>query len=124
MLEIKSLADQLRESLRATETLEKQMDKQEDEEIPVKANLKKKAQRGTDEHKINTFFKAIDEFKLEATEKSMIRVDARTINLLKRMKLAKGIDMNRFIVYALHQYISQHPWLAKHIQETLKNSDL
>ena len=124
MLEIKSLADQLRESLRATETLEKQMDKQEKEDVPVKANLKKKAQKETDEHKINTFFKAIDEFKLEATEKSMIRVDARTINLLKRMKLAKGIDMNRFIVYALHQYISQHPWLAKHIQETLKNSDV
>jgi|SRR5690606_23770424 len=124
MLEIKSLANQLRESLRATETQENQMDKQEDEDIPVKVNLKKKAQRETEEHKINTFFKAIDEFKLEATEKSMIRVDSRTINLLKRMKLAKGIDMNRFIVYALHQYISQHPWLAKHIQETLKNSDV
>lgn len=120
MLEIKSLANQLRESLRATETEENQMDKQED----VKVNLKKKAQRETEEHIINTFFKAIDDFKLEATEKSMIRVDSRTINLLKRMKLAKGIDMNRFIVYALHQYISQHPWLAKHIQETLKNSDV
>ena len=54
----------------------------------------------------------------------MIRVDARTLHLLKRMKLTKGIDMNRFIVYALHQYMSQHPWLAKHIQEKLKNSDI
>jgi hypothetical protein len=46
------------------------------------------------------------------------------MNLLKHMKLATGVDMNRFIVYALHQYLGQHPWLPKHIQEILKNSEL
>ncbi|MBE8714833.1 hypothetical protein [Sphingobacterium hungaricum] len=123
MKEIKSLADQLREKLRSGNT-ENESIKTDSARNTSTAVRKKKARASPEQHKVNAFFKAIEEFKLETTEKSMIRVDARTINLLKRMKLAKGIDMNRFIVYALHQYISQHPWLANHIQETLKNSDL
>ncbi|MCA5006140.1 hypothetical protein [Sphingobacterium bovistauri] len=124
MLEIKTLADQLREKLRTADTEDKRLEKAENllqkEAIPSK----NKTPISPDQQKVDAFFKAIEEFKLEATEKSMIRVDSRTINLLKRMKLAKEIDMNRFIVYALHQYISQHPWLPKHIQEILKNTDL
>jgi len=125
MLEIKSLADQLREKLRSGDNENDTSEKENKTITKVVANSPKKNKLITpDKQKVDAFFKAIEEFKLESTEKSMIRVDARTINLLKRMKLAKGIDMNRFIVYALHQYISQHPWLTKHIQEILKNSDL
>lgn len=125
MKEIKSLADQLREELRTADS-EVARPGNEGKMISKKGTSppKKTIRLSPEQQKIDKFFKAIGEFKLETTEKSMIRVDSRTINLLKRMKLAKGIDMNRFIVYALHQYISQHPWLAKHIQETLKNSDL
>lgn len=124
MNEIKSLADQLREKLRSGDTEKDESTKTDGVSSASKAVGKQKARASPEQVKVDAFFKAIEEFKLETTEKSMIRVDARTINLLKRMKLAKGIDMNRFIVYALHQYINQHPWLAKHIQETLKNSDL
>lgn len=125
MLEIKSLADQIREKLRAVDSENCSSENEgkmiiNEETSPPKKNI----HLAVEQHKVDAFFKAIEEFKLETTEKSMIRVDARTINLLKRMKLAKGIDMNRFIVYALHQYISQYPWLPKHIQEILKNSDL
>lgn len=123
MLEIKTLADQLRDQLRADlkdEALTSEDKINKKESTAVKKNVGVSIER----QKADAFFKAIEEFKLETSEKSMIRVDSRTINLLKRMKLAKGIDMNRFIVFALHQYINQHPWLPKHIQEIIKNSDI
>ena len=123
MLEIKTLADQLRDQLRADL---KDEGTSTDDKINKKEStaVKKNAVGAVEPQKADAFFKAIEEFKLETSEKSMIRVDSRTINLLKRMKLAKGIDMNRFIVFALHQYINQHPWLPKHIQEIIKNSDI
>ncbi|NGM71643.1 hypothetical protein [Sphingobacterium sp. SGL-16] len=121
MTEIKTLADQLRDTLRTTDNKVHISEKVNSNKI----STTKKHKPPNEEHKhIVDFFNALEEFKLEATEKSMIRVDKRTINLLKRLKLAKGIDMNRFIVYALHQYINQHPWLPKHIQEIIKNTDL
>lgn len=120
MTAIKTLADQLRDTLRPTDNKVHISEKDN-----IKLSTTKKHKPPNEEHKhIVDFFNALDEFKLEATEKSMIRVDKRTINLLKRLKLAKGIDMNRFIVYALHQYINQHPWLPKYIQEIIKNTDL
>lgn len=124
MSEIKSLADQLREQLRKGEKQNNSPpQKEKDPSNPVKTP-KKPPKSFADEAKAIAFFQSIDEFRIEGTEKSLIRVDKRTMNLLKRIKLAKGVDMNRFIVYALHQYIAQHPWLPGHIQETLKNTEL
>lgn len=123
MNEIKSLADQLREKLRTGETEKDRPTAKEKAQPALPTELRKPPKRSVNDRKAAEFFQAIDAFKLEGTEKSLIRVDSRTMNLLKRIKLAKGVDMNRFIVYALHQYIGQHPWLPKHIQETLKNSE-
>lgn len=125
MNEIKSLADQLREKLRTGETDQSLPPAKENQitDPPAVANPEKPPEISAEERKVEAFFRAIDDFKLEGTEKSLIRVDRRTMSLLRRIKLAKGVDMNRFIVYALHRCISQHPWLPKHIQETLKNSE-
>ncbi|MGO3267405.1 MAG: hypothetical protein ACTIK3_12015 [Sphingobacteriaceae bacterium] len=121
MNQIKSLADQLREKLRTGETANSP--DAVAQPLPKEPSRPKKPpKQGIDPKKADAFFAAIEAFRPELTEKSMIRVDARTLQLLKRMKLAKGVDMNRFIVYALHQYLGQHPWLPEHIQETLKNS--
>lgn len=121
MNEIKSLADQLREKLRTGETANSS-DTVAQPAPQTPSRPKKPPKQAIDQKKADAFFAAIEAFRPELTEKSMIRVDARTLQLLKRMKLAKGVDMNRFIVYALHQYLGQHPWLPEHIQETLKNS--
>jgi|SRR5690606_4000939 len=120
MNEIKSLADQLREKLRNGE---KGSGEQEKTLASLSKPKKPPKKPSADSGKAEAFFRAIDGFKLEGTEKSLIRVDRRTMHLLKRMKLAKGIDMNRFIVFALHRFIEQHPWLPEHIQETLKNAE-
>lgn len=124
MNQIKSLADQLREKLRTGETANSEGQAPGQPATPAPARPKRSPKTETDQKKADAFFASIEAFRPELTEKSMIRVDARTLHLLKRMKLAKGIDMNRFIVYALHQYLCQHPWLPEHIQETLKNSAL
>ena len=123
MNEIKSLADHLREKRRTGETESDRRTAEEKTAQGAPTKPRKPPKRPVNDRKAVEFFQAIDAFKLEGTEKSLIRVDSRTMNLLKRIKLAKGVDMNRFIVYALHQYIGQHPWLPKHIQETLKNSE-
>lgn len=125
MNEIKSLADQLRERMRTGETEIKASPPAKEKSVgPASdARPKKPPKTPATGQKAEAFFRDIEAFKIEVTEKSMIRVDARTVNLLKRIKLVKGIDMNRFIVYALHQYLSQHPWLPGHIQETLKKSE-
>ncbi|OYD43623.1 hypothetical protein [Sphingobacterium cellulitidis] len=122
MNQIKSLADQLREKLRTGETADSEGQAPDKPVAPAPERPKKPPKTQTDQKKADAFFASIEAFRPELTEKSMIRVDARTLNLLKRMKLAKGVDMNRFIVYALHQYLGQHPWLPEHIQETLKNT--
>ncbi|MEN5057143.1 hypothetical protein [Sphingobacterium kitahiroshimense] len=125
MNEIKSLADQLREKLRSGEPEMAQPKEQKRIVKPPPVEKRKKPPKAAaDEARVQAFFQALESFQLEATEKSLIRVDSRTMNLLKRIKLAKGIDMNRFIVYSLHQYLAQHPWLAAHIQETLKKTEL
>jgi predicted HicB family RNase H-like nuclease len=124
MNEIKSLADQLREQLRTGENPKPASPKQKDSQGTGTKRTKKAPEPSVDPQKAEAFFRAIEEFRIETSEKSMIRVDLRTMNLLKHMKLANGVDMNRFIVYALHQYLGQHPWLPKHIQEILKNSEL
>lgn len=125
MNEIKSLADQLREKLRNGETENPQPKEQKQVAKPPPVEKRKKPPKtASNETEAQAFFQALESFQLEGTEKSLIRVDSRTMNLLKRIKLAKGIDMNRFIVYSLHQYLGQHPWLAAHIQETLKKTEL
>ncbi len=131
MSDIRSLADKIRHELKSKDQPEKaptaeKAAAQENQE-GAERNKGKSAKKGkTDPHEKQAaeFFAAIETFKPEYTEKSMIRLDAKTINLLKRIKLAKNIDMNRFIVYSLHRYIEQHPWLAAHIQETIKNTEL
>jgi len=125
MNEIKSLADQLREKLRSGETENPRAKEQKQVPTPPPPERPKKPPKATiNEAEAQAFFQALESFQLEGTEKSLIRVDSRTMNLLKRIKLAKGIDMNRFIVYSLHQYLAQHSWLAAHIQETLKKTEL
>lgn len=122
MTEIKSLADRLRNELRSGE-IENKIQEAKNRESPP-APGKKQKKLSSDELKADQFFDAILSFQVETTEKSLIRVDKKTMNLLKRIKLTKGVDMNRFIVYCVHQYIAQHPWLANYINETLKNTAL
>lgn len=132
--EIKSLADQIREQIRTETAPSAGADQVAAVELDLAVEPSNKKQKrpgaakaaatGHTDAEIMLFFSVLDSFKFNGSQKSLIRVDTKTMNLLKRLKLAKGIDMNKFIVYSLHCFIAQHPWLPSHIQETLKNSDI
>ncbi|MEI2273590.1 hypothetical protein OHD16_15685 [Sphingobacterium sp. ML3W] len=121
MKEIKSLANKLRDQLRTGEADPKNLPKIKRD--PPGPDKSQKQLPLPSQVNAATFFNGILNFQVELTEKSLIRVDKRTLNLLKRIKLTHGVDMNRFIVYALHQYLSQHPWLSDYINQTLKNTE-
>ncbi|WP_104382186.1 hypothetical protein [Sphingobacterium sp. HMA12] len=122
MNDIKSLADRLRDQLRTGDADPKSQAKSK-KEPPTDSKREKKDPLPNQEN-ATAFFNEMLNFQVELTEKSLIRVDKKTLNLLKRIKLTQGVDMNRFIIYALHQYLSQNPWLSDYINETLKNTEL
>ena len=59
MLEIKSLADQLRESLRSVDNQDIQPEKREKSTIQPAASPKKNTSSSAEQQKIDSFFKAI-----------------------------------------------------------------
>lgn len=121
MNEIRTFADQLRDQLK---TCENDSKKTKSHNRTYDNTPRKVRSKSSSERKADDFFKEIRDFKIEITQKSMIRMDDKTMNLLKHIKLCKDIDMNKFIVYCLHKYLDQHPWLSEHIRETLKNITL
>jgi len=52
------------------------------------------------------------------------RLDKRTVQLLNRLKLASGLDMNRVIAFALAQLFDRHPEIKKFIKSSLENFEL
>lgn len=119
MTGIKSLADELREKIRSQDTENTVTAK----DIPPEKTKNPSSVKATDKE-IISLFNALDAYELCGSDKMLIRLDTRTTNLLKQLKLAKGIDMNKFIAYSLQVFLERHPWLSSYIKETLKNTDL
>ncbi|CDS94164.1 conserved hypothetical protein [Sphingobacterium sp. PM2-P1-29] len=110
---IKTLADELRETIR-------------NDNKPVnrspKSNTSSKSAK-TDK-KIDPLFEEILGHKLIGKEKLLIRLDDRTIFFLKQLKVSKGIDMNKIISFSLQYFLKNHPQIANYIKDSLKNIDL
>lgn len=119
MTSIKSLADELREKIRLQDTENAVTPKENPPEKTKKPSSVKEIDK-----EISSLFNALDAYELCGSDKMLIRLDTRTTNLLKQLKLAKGIDMNKFIAYSLQIFLEQRPWLSFYIKETLKNTDL
>lgn len=122
MSDIKSLADELREKIRSQDKKNPVTPERVQEKSPE--NATRHASLKATDKQISTLFNALDAYELCGSDKMLIRLNTRTTNLLKQLKLAKGIDMNKFIAYSLQNFLEQHPWLSSYIKETLKNTDL
>ncbi|RDC54325.1 hypothetical protein DU508_21630 [Pedobacter chinensis] len=140
--QIKSLADEIREKLRANEPPEPEKNVKQSLEpdpgiqLPAAQVSDCSASTSTDqetlmpaakkytEGQVNKFFEQLEAFNYSGEQKSMIRVDAGTMKLLRRLKLVRGVEMNKVIVFALHRLLSKHSWLQTYIQDSLKNPDL
>lgn len=122
MSDIKSLADEIREKIRLQDAKNSVTPEKVKEKSPEKPK-KHPFLKATDKE-ISNLFNALEAYELCGSDKMLIRLDTRTTNLLKQLKLAKGIDMNKFIAYSLQNFLEQHSWLSSYIKETLKNTDL
>lgn len=112
---IKSLADELRDSMRKGKTPQAN-------EIPPaeppKDTPKKKAET------LERLFESIQNHKLTGRERLLIRLDDKTLFLLKQLKVTKGIDMTKIIAYSLHLFLKTHPEISRYIKEHIKTLDL
>lgn len=117
MSKIKSLADQLKSKL------EEQKDVSEEKNNGVvkenKSLVTPKKTRGAEAN--TKLIQSLQDFQMEGQEKILIRLDKKTLHLLKRLKLATNIDMTRVIVFALHHFLISNPGLNQHISQTLNN---
>lgn len=112
---IKSLADELRDSMR------KGKPPQANEIPPAeppKDTPKKKPET------LERLFESIQNHELTGRERLLIRLDDKALFLLKQLKVAKGIDMTKIISYSLHQFLKTHPELTRYIKEHIKTLDL
>ncbi|MDX3917001.1 MAG: hypothetical protein QHC79_25895 [Pseudosphingobacterium sp.] len=120
MKKIQSLADELREHIRAKE---KQPDAPPAEgQKNTAATEKRKA--GSISSATEDLIKKISEHRIEGKEKLLIRLDNRTVFLLKQLKIASDIDMIQLISFALQDFIDKNPGLTEHIKKSLKSFEL
>jgi len=121
MKQIKSLADELRETIRK----DGNHGDQDSPGTPETKNLKSSRgiKKSTDAQ-LDKLFLSILSFELAGKEKLLIRLDDRTVFLLKQLKIAKGIDMNKLIAFSLQQFLSVHPEIIQFIKENIKTIEL
>lgn len=122
MSEIKTLADQLRESLKNGSG---------DIEQGLKPSVpaKNKGKPGAVKDKpipdsLEQLFLAIESFDHNGMEKLPIRLDEKTAYLLKQLKSIKGIDMTKMIAFSLNCFFKQHPELVEYIKQNIKTIEL
>lgn len=111
------MADEIRKSIRPPEIMPINKD-------PV-ARDKSAGKDGTVIRKELEIITLIREFDCSGnTHMLHPRLNNRTIQLLNRLKLASGLDMNRVIAFALHRLFEQHPEIKKFIKISLENFEL
>ncbi|WP_158826951.1 hypothetical protein [Mucilaginibacter lacusdianchii] len=129
MTAIRSMADELREKMRqlpATENSEPIPNDLVSGE-PASKPVKKKAGKPPPEKppaQMEALLAELTNYELTGNEKLLIRLDNRTVFLLKQLKVAKGIDMNKLIAYSLDIFFKERPELITYIKATLQTIDL
>ena len=121
MTGIKSLADELRETIKK-DGAAGQNDL--NETPPTKRRTSVKPAKRSADTTLETLFESILAYDLAGKEKLLIRLDDRTVFLLKQLKIAKAIDMNKLIAYSLQDFLRQHPELIQYVKENIKTIEL
>lgn len=118
---IKSLADELREKIK-NDGDNKPVDRTKP---PVDGRAKqKKIRPKVVSPSLEELLETILSYELNGKEKLLIRLDDRTVFLLKQLKIAKSIDMNKLIAFSLQYFLAQHPELIQYIKENIKTIEL
>lgn len=121
MTGIKSLADELRETIKKDSATGQNDVK---EIPPAKKSASAKPSKKSADTTLETLFESILAYELAGQEKLLIRLDDRTVFLLKQLKIAKSIDMNKLIAYSLQDFLHKHPELIQYVKENIKTIEL
>ena len=119
--QMKSLADELRKSIGTGEVIPSNKD-------PVIVAKEKKPDDAKNEAAAAKGRKALDIISrirdFDCSDQRHLlhpRVDARTVALLGRLKLASGLEMNRVIAFSIVYLFERHPEIKSFIKESLEN---
>ncbi|MGQ7856544.1 hypothetical protein ACUN24_20095 [Pedobacter sp. WC2501] len=115
--EIKTLADEIRKSIRPPEIGPTNKDPVTHGKSAGRPN-----QVGVNEPDIIALIRDFD--CSGNTHMLHPRLNNRIVQLLNRLKLASGLDMNRVIAFALNRLFEQHPEIKKFIKTSLENFEL
>ncbi|MFB0496046.1 hypothetical protein ABID99_002283 [Mucilaginibacter sp. OAE612] len=129
MTKIRSLADELREKMRQQPGIE---EPETEKQSQPNANnqdkpVKKKAGKPPPEKppvELETLFAELTAYELTGNEKLLIRLDGRTVFMLKQLKVTKSIDMNKLIAYSLDSFFKERPELINYIKASLQTIEL
>jgi hypothetical protein len=127
MTAIRSLADELREKMRQQPGAEKSEPAKQTQATIYDKPIKKKAGKPPPEKpptELETFFAELIAYELTGNEKLLIRLDGRTVFMLKQLKVTKGIDMNKLIAYSLETFFKERPELINYIKSSLQTIEL
>lgn len=117
MSQIKSLAEQLKSKLEEQKGILPKPSGNPAKEQPAEKKTGKKSTPDTGA--IAKFIESLQDFPMDGQEKILIRIDKRSMNILRGFKVASNVDMTRVIVFSLHQFLKSHPWLSDYISQTL-----
>jgi len=129
MTKIRSLADELRQKMRQQpgieepETAKQSQPNANNQDKPVR----KKAGKPPPEKPsvaLETLFAELTAYELTGNEKLLIRLDGRTVFMLKQLKVTKSIDMNKLIAYSLDSFFKERPELINYIKASLQTIEL
>ncbi|MGE6221169.1 hypothetical protein ACQKCH_15180 [Nubsella zeaxanthinifaciens] len=118
---IKSLADELREKIKNND--ERKPAGVTAQSVEGRAKQKKNRPKVVNPS-LEELLETILSYELNGKEKLLIRLDDRTIFLLKQLKIAKSIDMNKLIAFSVQYFLGQHPELIQYIKENIKTIEL
>ncbi|WP_199120322.1 hypothetical protein [Pedobacter sp. ASV28] len=117
MSQIKSLADELRETIKK--------DGQSKPKVrPAHKGKQEEKAENTVGPTLERLFDDILAFELDGNEKLLIRLNDKTVFLLKQLKIAKSIDMNKIIAYSLQDFLNRHPELIQYVKQNIKTIEL
>jgi len=126
MTAIRSLADELREKMRQDAAAG--ADEKSGGEATAERGTGKKKKAGKPPPGVNgdleTLLTELSGFALNGNEKLLIRLDNRTVFLLKQLKVSRSIDMNKLIAYSVDAFFKSHPELIEFIRSTLQTIEL
>ncbi|WEA00745.1 hypothetical protein [Mucilaginibacter sp. SJ] len=115
MEKIKSLADQLREK----------MVKPGGGYQSIGDEVHKKATKKADKIIESTILKALIAYD-NSNNKNMVHVrfDKQTADIMNKFKMATGVDVTKFVAFAVKHFFDTYPELKTIIKQYIQNTDL